>query len=730
MFVDELSVAKKEQKGSAKKEGMPDNPNSASTKTNQKKSEVTESVYTKEKRFKTSTSLKGDTLNLPKRQILQKHRKWEKAFKPLKLSEDDKHEEIIDIKQTVDFIAQTQIEQVIFKAKKREIYTLNLLIDHDKSMEIFSELIDEFVNAVQHYGVFVSVHLFYLDGAVICRDKSFKLRVDSLAHFSQKNSLTLIVSNCLSAAWKNNEIFQKIEALTKYSFCSIVQMLPSHLWLSTALGRGTQLTFKWDRVEVKAKNRTLYSDDESYFFTENQKLLKVPIIAFEPSAFHTWSSFVTQDRRFHISGMAFDNIELEEVPVYEFTGEERLEGFLENSTPEAKGLASYMANLPVSFDVARMIQEEKFSNTNITHLAEVFLGGIIKRVETKQSTRYLFRAEPRAYLKEFVSPYDAYELLEKFVSRNPNSSLNLSAFFANKQGIESIPIDEETLELMRLGIDIKKRMGGIDYDEAVQRESELETKLKKSKIKVVTPRSKRFQMGSEEREEEQPIHEVIINYDFEIAQTPVTVGEFRAFVEDDGYVTEAEKGDGAYVWDGKEWNNKKDASWKNPYFEQSDEHPVVCVSWNDAQAYIEWLNKKTGETYRLPTEAEWEFSCRAGTTTKWHFGDDENELEKYAWYGRNNGDGTESVATKEPNQWGLYDMHGNVWEWCLDDYEDNYNNTPRDGTGHKLEEKKYKSLRGGSWLNDAVYTRSSFRNWVNPANRDDDIGFRLLRTLP
>ncbi|MCH9740662.1 MAG: hypothetical protein K0U38_07490, partial [Epsilonproteobacteria bacterium] len=79
MFVDELSVAKKEQKGSAKKEGMPDNPNSASTKTNQKKSEVTESVYTKEKRFKTSTSLKGDTLNLPKRQILQKHRKWEKA---------------------------------------------------------------------------------------------------------------------------------------------------------------------------------------------------------------------------------------------------------------------------------------------------------------------------------------------------------------------------------------------------------------------------------------------------------------------------------------------------------------------------------------------------------------------------------------------------------------------------------------------------------------------------
>ena len=209
--------------------------------------------------------------------------------------------------------------------------------------------------------------------------------------------------------------------------------------------------------------------------------------------------------------------------------------------------------------------------------------------------------------------------------------------------------------------------------------------------------------------------EVTIENDFYISKYPVTVGEFRAFVKDTSYKTEAEIGDGAYILDGKNWKKKEDAYWDNPYFEQTDNHPVVCVSWNDAKEYCEWLSKKTGQNYRLPTEAEWEYACRAGTTTKWSFGDNEKELKKYAWYNENSDGTIHEVGKKLSNPWGLYDIHGNVWEWCEDWYD---------------SDKDTKVLRGGSWSSGAVGSRSAVRDWGNPQFRDGYGGFRLLRTLP
>ena len=281
-------------------------------------------------------------------------------------------------------------------------------------------------------------------------------------------------------------------------------------------------------------------------------------------------------------------------------------------------------------------------------------------------------------------------------------------------------------------VDLKIENINIDTIDYSQLDSLYEKYNEENPIKTeaIIPTSKRFMMGSKEYSNEQPAHEVVINYDFEIAKYPVTVGEFRVFVKDTGYKTEAEIGDGAYVWDGEDYNKKKDAYWDNPYFEQTDEHPVVCISWNDAKVYCKWLSKKTGENYRLPTEAEWEFACRAGTTTKFSFGDDEKELEKYAWYSKNSNNKTHPVGEKLPNPWGLYDMHGNVWEWCEDDWVDNYNNTPTDGKPYISEKSDRKVLRGGSWGFNAYVSRSAGRGWINPGNRGGIVGFRLLRTLP
>lgn len=107
----------------------------------------------------------------------------------------------------------------------------------------------------------------------------------------------------------------------------------------------------------------------------------------------------------------------------------------------------------------------------------------------------------------------------------------------------------------------------------------------------------------------------------------------------------------------------------NPSRIKGDDLPVTNVSWHDAQEFCKRLSERTGDTYRLPTEAEWEYACRAGSTGKWCFGDDESQLDEYAWYYDNSSGTVHPVAQKKPNAWGLYDMHGNVWEWCQDEYK-------------------------------------------------------------
>jgi len=160
---------------------------------------------------------------------------------------------------------------------------------------------------------------------------------------------------------------------------------------------------------------------------------------------------------------------------------------------------------------------------------------------------------------------------------------------------------------------------------------------------------------------------------------------------------------------------------------------VNNVSWDDAQEYIKWLNQETGKQYRLPTEAEWEYAARAGTKTKYSWGNSKNAAGKYAWYDKNAYDvgvkyaHTHSVGTKKPNPWGLYDMHGNVWEWVQDWYDKKaYSNSAKNNpTGPSSGRSRV--YRGGGWLHDARYLRSAYRISVSPGYRYNNLGFRLMR---
>ncbi len=185
--------------------------------------------------------------------------------------------------------------------------------------------------------------------------------------------------------------------------------------------------------------------------------------------------------------------------------------------------------------------------------------------------------------------------------------------------------------------------------------------------------------------------EITIKQNFEISKYQVTFDEYDLYCDE----MKKEKPD--------------DRGWGR------ERRPVTNVSWHDGVAYCEWLSEKTGENYKLPTEAEWEHACTEDTTRKWSFGDDVKELKKYAWYDKNSENKTHPVGEKEPNSRGLYDMHGNVWEWCEDWYD---------------EDKDRKVLRGGSWFDIADDSRSAIRKWSNLDIGDSRIGFRLLRTLP
>ena len=157
-----------------------------------------------------------------------------------------------------------------------------------------------------------------------------------------------------------------------------------------------------------------------------------------------------------------------------------------------------------------------------------------------------------------------------------------------------------------------------------------------------------------------------------------------------------------------------------------DDCPVENISWGDIQEFIRRLNQtEIVNKYRLPTEAEWEFACRAGTTMKYSFGDSESELKDYAWYDKNSGRRTHPVSQKKPNAWGLYDMHGNVSEWCQDWQDDYPSGTVTDPKGPAAGQ--HRVIRGGSWLDNAVVLRSAFRAQDYPMVRGNDIGFRLVR---
>jgi formylglycine-generating enzyme required for sulfatase activity len=224
---------------------------------------------------------------------------------------------------------------------------------------------------------------------------------------------------------------------------------------------------------------------------------------------------------------------------------------------------------------------------------------------------------------------------------------------------------------------------------------------------VVPPGS--FTMGSPDgagSDEERPAHKVTISYRFAVSKFPITFDQWDACVAFGGCKNPGSSG---------------------PWGRGS--RPAINISWDDAHEYVAWLSKLTNRPYRLLSEAQWEYAARAGSASNYSFGDEEQSLREHAWYSNNSGGQTQTVGQRKPNAFGLYDMHGNIWQWVEDNWHDTYDGAPADGTAWRGGEVTANVLRGGSWYDNASRLRSAARQKGRLGNRAVVVGFRILRLL-
>jgi len=209
-----------------------------------------------------------------------------------------------------------------------------------------------------------------------------------------------------------------------------------------------------------------------------------------------------------------------------------------------------------------------------------------------------------------------------------------------------------------------------------------------------------FMMGSNDGVSyEKPAHGVAIRKGFWLGKYAVTQGEWESVMGSD----------------------------PSRFISENLRLPVVYVSWNDVQDFIRKVNSRTGKRFRLPSEAEWEYACRAGTTTRYSFSDNESALNQYGWFKGNSGGRTHPVGEKLPNGWGLYDMHGNVWEWCEDCWNADYRGGSNDEGAMMTGDYSSRVMRGGSWGSEPRFMRSAYRTWLSADNLHHNIGFRLVQ---
>ena len=760
-----------------------------------------------------------------------------RALRPLLRRVPSRIQWTLDAPATVERIAEQRLWIPVFRPRQERWLSLALVVDDHSSMRVWEPAIAELRRLLERHGAFADVRLWRLtagDGpdqpaagpapAVVLRDERGRAcRRPGELHDAAGRRAIWVLTDCIAPYWRHND--RLLDLLHRWGAgnpLALVQMLPRRLWGRTILRAAPLVRLCAGRpgLPTAALGGAACA----------RGTLSLPVLTLDPAALAEWAAVTAGRPRVSTLGVALDALwTAPAAPAPSPRPEEaraRLSAFQGEASPQAQQLAAVFCTIPLTLPIMRLAQQTLASATRLTHLAEVLLSGLIGRADrdleagrrASDPLQVPFDFLPgvrEALLRDLPEPQ--VEAWARQMARTVEQRLGQGHEFlalyrdprADPQAAAGHRIDDRAIPFVRMRIAVLRRLGGTygewadAFSGVVERwergrsapeiavgESDRERPpdgpiLFRDRFKddsgdgpeMVWLSGGTFRMGSPAgvgADNERPAHDVTLSH-YAVGKYPVTVGEFRRFCESTGYRTEAEQGDGTYVLAKGEWDTKKDANWRNPYFAQDDRHPVVCIGWKDAQAYCDWLSRETDQTYGLLSEAQWEHACRAGSVTRYCFRDDEGQLGDYAWYSRNADDGTHPVGEKRGNAWGLHDLHGNAWECCRDWYSGDYDQSfvgsavrtdapevsaahgPRSGlygasgaavaassaavaasSGEQPlatdpsgpETGSYRVVRGGSWNYSADYCRSAFRLGFEPSHRCNDFGFRLSRTGP
>ena len=701
-------------------------------------------------------------------------------------------EVVLDEQATADRFAEERIRIPVLKPTLEPWLDLALVVDESNSMIFWRQTILELQQLLKHYGAFRDVRTWGLvtdkQGKVYLRQGTGKkARLHRSSHPRELidptgQRLILVVSDCVSPIWRNGKALSVLKTWVKQSPVAIVQMLPEWLWLRTGLSLGAMvqlgsLTPGIANQSLLIKEILLW--DDINFAT----VIKIPVLTLEPDVAATWSEMVAGKSYARAAGFVFSSefqpVEDSESESSE-NNEERVNSFRLTASPIARKLASLLSAAPIiTLPIVRLIQRNIFPDSQQVHVAEVFLGGILKPLSsiTPESNpdqiQYAFIDEEirdiflkAAPLTDSSQVFDA--IYQDFANRLWKSMKDFYALL-KKPGTAIEGFDIKPFALVTAKV--LKRLGGEstrfaeELEKNWQRTDSVEVftiPLQTFEFDVATVELKRsgrrknppvtisrsrhqaqyfaedlgngvtlqmvaipggtFTMGAPETEKEsndneRPQHQVTVS-PFFMGKYPITQAQWQAVA--------------AFPQVNRELD-------PDPSTFKGSDRPVERISWYDAVEFCARLSKATGRDYRLPSEAEWEYACRAGTTTPFYFGQTiTSELANY--------DGNYTYASEPkgkyreqtteggsfpPNAFGLHDMHGNVWEWCQDTYHQSYEKAPKDGsawTDNSIHDNDNQSrlLRGGSWSFYPEYCRSAYRLRYSPDLVNDNIGFRVV----
>ncbi len=686
-----------------------------------------------------------------------------RALRPLMRRVPSRSRRILDETATAERYADQGLWLPVFKGRPERWLELALVIDASPSMCLWHPTLAELYQLLARHGAFRDVRRWQLGVDTRGNPMLNKGSIDTprcpeeLLH-PEGRRLVIVVSDYAAPPWYTGVYDRWLRLWSRTQPLALLHLLPPRFWLRGGLQRTRLAQFR--ALAPGLPNPQLLPDitkppADSVF---------LPVFTLEPESVALWARLLAGSGETRCPGVVLNRTAGSKPPAsgQEMTVQERLRYFRSSASPEAQTLARYCAALPLTLPVMRLLQAEMLPHSRQVHLAEVFFSGLLLRKNPQETDPdrfiYEFRPDLRDKLLDTLRVpliLDIHQRLSEAVRHNLGRIADFPAFIPDLLAEGGLRLDERSLPFAEVGVTVLRRLGGHYVKQAEKWAIEIEKWRAATAVRpgarpashsVSSPKAEpsaepppklptaprpnlhdtlkdgspgpamvwlpggKFRMGDDQGYTwEKPVHEVDVSA-FSIGQYPVTFEEYDKFCE------------------AKRREKPSDWKWGR------GTRPVIDISWEDARAYCEWLSQQTGKNYRLPTEAEWEYACRATSSiratssTRYCYGDDKQHPGEYAWYWKNAGEKTHPVGEKLPNAWQLYDMHGNVWEWVQDWYADDYyKRSPRENPSGP-ESGADRVLRGGGWSIDADICCSACRDYWRPTNRGGDLGFRLART--